>query len=125
MGTGGRSGFFDIGDTPSTNAFWEGMHRVHPGDGGLRKPPQDPPGENAHSKARIEALPLSGPSISGCFTGIAIIQPHNFPEEHSSLATSAGEERGEGSRRQEGAAGRKEGFSDSHSAACQASQNGW
>lgn len=83
-----------------------------------------PRGERAHAQMGLKALPLSGISISRCFTGIEMVQPYNLPEKHSSQVTSAGEERGEGSRTQEWGAGEQRGFSDSYSAACQTSQNG-
>lgn len=60
-----------------------------------------------HTQTGIEALTLSGLSVSWCFTGIKRIQPHNFPEEHSSLATSAREGRREAEHRSE--LGRKQG----------------
>lgn len=69
----------------------------------------------------IKAFTLSGLSINWCFTGTEIIQPHNFSEEHSSLATSAREERGK-QNTEAGGAGSEERFSNSHSAACQASR---
>lgn len=63
-----------------------------------------------HTQTGLKALPLSGLSISWCFPGIEMVQPYNFPEKHSSQVTSAGEERGEGSRTQEGGAGSNESF---------------
>ena len=69
----------------------------------------------------IEAFTLSGLSISWGFTGIEIIQPHSFSEEHSSLATSARQERGK-QNTGAGGAGSEGRFSDSHSKACQASR---
>ena len=73
-------------------------------------------------REEIEAFTLSGLSISWCFTGSEIIQPPDFSEEHSSLATSAREARGKQNAEAGGAGSEEERFSDSLSAACQASR---
>ena len=90
--------------------------------GGLGAEPTIPQG----GQTGIKALTPRGLSISWCFTGIRIIQSCISPEKHRG-EERRGEERRELNGKHDtgaGRAGSEERVSNSHSAACLASQNG-